>query len=158
MWRSHAEAERSGDIDALMATVAPHPRWEVHPLTWWEGTEAVAAVYRFLMPQDERSVEEVMRGAEDPAIARWGDSHLLLQFTAVPDRYPCHHGMALVVLFDGYLIQGEYLYLTVPATVDAVRPTMTRVAASVPGVHQYGAADASAARLGFAADARISGP
>jgi hypothetical protein len=149
-WRAHAEAESAGDIDTLMATIASQPRWEVHPLLWWQGTEMVAAVYRFLMPEGERAVEEVIRATDDPVIARWGESHLLLQFTAAPDRYPCHRGMVLVVQFDGELVQGEYLYVTEPAMIDPLRSTMTRVAAAVPGVHWYGTADEPAAGLTFA--------
>ena len=124
-------------MEALMATVAAHPRWEVHPLTWWEGRETVDATYRFLMPQDEVSVAEVIRASEDPTVARWGDSHVVIEFAADPGRYPCHYGMVLVVVFDQGLVQGEHLYLTDPSVVDGFRQPMQRLSDAVPGVHWF---------------------
>ena len=50
-----------------------------------------------------------MRALEDPRVARWGDDHIVLEYT---DDYPLHRGMVVVVVFDGDTIKSENTYYT----------------------------------------------
>lgn len=109
---AHIAGERAGDLDALMAALSAHPRYVV-PGWVLEGHEAVRTLYQRALPllSPELS-DEYLRALDDPRVARWGEDHIVLEYT---DDYPLHRGMVVVVHFDADgRVSSENTYFATP--------------------------------------------
>jgi len=94
---AHIAGERARDLDALMAPLAPHPRYVV-PGWVLDGREAVREMYARALPYLTPELsDEYLRSLDDPRVACWGPDHIVVEYT--PD-YPLHEGMVVVVHFD----------------------------------------------------------
>lgn len=110
---AHINAERAHDIEAVMATVSHSPRYVI-PNSVLEGREAVRAMYeRALKHLPTEHYDEYLRALADPRVARWGEDHIVLEYT---DDYPLHRGMVVIVVFDGDKIQSENTYYSSAVT------------------------------------------
>jgi hypothetical protein len=110
---AHIQGERDRDLDALMAPLSDVPCYVV-PGWMLEGRAAVRTMYEGAMPllSPELS-DEYLRALDDPAVAHWGDDHVVLEYT--PD-YPLHRGMVVVVHFDAQgRIHSENTYFATPS-------------------------------------------
>jgi hypothetical protein len=109
---AHIRGERAGDLEALMAPLSEVPRYVV-PGWVLAGRQAVRAMYERVLPLLSPALsDEYLRALDDPGVARWGDDHLVLEYT---DEYPLHRGMVVVVHFDtDGLVRSENTYFATP--------------------------------------------
>ena len=113
--QAHINAERAHDIEAVMATLSPSPRYVI-PNSVLEGREAVQAMYeRALRHLPTEHYDEYLRALADPRVTRWGEDHIVLEYT---DDYPLHRGMVVIVVFDGDKIKSENTYYSSAGTRD----------------------------------------
>ncbi len=128
---AHIAGERVCDLDALMAALSDYPRYVV-PGWILEGREAVRTMYERALPllSPELS-DEYLRALDDPRVARWGDDHVVLEYT---DDYPLHRGMVVVVHFaaDGR-VRSENTYFSTPELLERFR---TASYEGVPGARR----------------------
>lgn len=117
---AHIAGERNRDLDALMAPLSAAPRYVV-PGWVLEGRVAVRMMYQQALPLLGAELSnEYLRALDDPAVARWGDDHVVLEYS--PD-YPLHRGMVVVVHFDPHgRIRGENTYFATQALLDRYPP------------------------------------
>jgi hypothetical protein len=113
---AHIAGERLQDLDALMAPLSVRPRYVV---PGWEldGREAVREMYRRALPYLSPALsDEYLRAIDDPGVSRWGDDHIVIEYTA---DYPLHAGMVVVVHFDeSGRLYSENTYYATPALND----------------------------------------
>jgi hypothetical protein len=104
---AHINAERVHDVEAVMATLSHSPHYVI-PNCVLEGREAVRAMYeRALKHLPTKHYDEYLRALDDPRVTRWGDDHIVLEYT---DDYPLHRDMVVIVVFDGDKIKSENTY------------------------------------------------
>jgi hypothetical protein len=110
---AHIAGERARDLDALLAPLCDEPRYVI-PGWILEGRAAVRAMYqRVLSLLTPALSDEYLHALDDPCVARWGDDHVVLEYT---DDYPLHRGMVVVVHFDaGGRVRSENTYFATPA-------------------------------------------
>jgi hypothetical protein len=110
---AHIAGERNRDLDALMAPLSEQVRYVI-PGWILEGRAAVQAMYeRVLSLLTPALSEEYLRALDDPRVARWGDDHIVIEYT---DEYPLHCGMVVVVHFDvNGRVRSENTYFATPA-------------------------------------------
>jgi hypothetical protein len=106
---AHIEAERSRDIDAILATLSDDPYYLV-PGAILRGREALREMYASnvgaLTPEN---ADEYLRALDDAAVTTWGDAHLILEYTP---EYPIHYGMVVIVRFADGRVQSEHTFFT----------------------------------------------
>lgn len=109
---AHIAGERAGDLDALMTALSAHPRYVV-PGWILDGRAAVRAMYERALPLLSPALsDEYLRALDDPRVARWGDDHVVLEYS---DDYPLHRGMVVVVHFDADgRVRSENTYFATP--------------------------------------------
>jgi hypothetical protein len=96
---AHIAGERARDLDALMAPLSDHPRYVV-PGWILDGRVAVREMYRRALPLLSPGLaDEYRRAIDDPHVARWGDEHAVLEYSA---EYPLHRGRVVVVHFGAH--------------------------------------------------------
>lgn len=106
---AHIRGERARDVDAAMASLSEHPSYVI-PGGLLEGREAIRAMYQNVLPQlPQEMFDEYLRALDDPAVTHWGDDHCVIEYDA---RYPYHHGMLVVVHFEGERVRSENTYFT----------------------------------------------
>lgn len=106
---AHIQGEAERDMEALMAPLSDSVRYVI-PNYVLEGKAAIEAMYERAMPVLTReNSDEYLRALDDPAVARWGENHCVLEYT---DDYPLHRGMVVVIHFDGDKVKSENTYFT----------------------------------------------
>lgn len=114
----HILAERASDLDGAMATLSDNPVFIV-PNLKVEGKEAVRAMYALSMGVlPSEYYDEILRALDDPDVARWGEDHIVLEYSAA---YPLHRGFVVVVHFDGERVKSENTYCSSSAKFEQVR-------------------------------------
>lgn len=94
---AHIDGERRHDIDAIMAPLSDHPSYVI-PDFVLEGREAIRAMYESAMSNlSAENMDEYRRALDDPAVTRWGEDHVVLEYT---EAYPLHRNMVVVVHFE----------------------------------------------------------
>ena len=113
---AHIAGERVRNLDALMAPLSERPRYVV-PGWVLDGREAVREMYRRALPYLTPELsEEYLRSLDDPRSTRWGDDHIVIEYTA---DYPLHDGMVVVVHFDSQgRIWSENTYYAKPGLME----------------------------------------
>lgn len=106
---AHIAGERAKDIDAALAPMCDNPRYAVTNYIL-EGRAAIRAMYERALPHlPPENFDEYLRALDDPHVARWGEDHIVLEYT---DGYPLHRGMVVVVHFEGDRLKSENTYHT----------------------------------------------
>jgi len=135
--KAHIDAERTRDIEAIMATVHDECRYLV---TGWElrGKAAIRAMYQMAMPSLTReNMDEYVRALDDPAVAAWGAEHVVLSYT---EDYPIHYGMIVIARFrDGKVLAEDTFY-------SVSMPDNPTVFAGIPGARRVEPGPLSKAR------------
>ncbi len=130
---AHIRGERERDLAAAMAALSDHPRYVV-PNFIFDGRAAIEAMYRLVLPSlTPENADEYLRALDDPAVARWGDGHCVLEYS---DDYPLHKGMVVVIHFDGDKVKSENTYFVSTHQFEETFPP--EVFAGVPGVTYLG--------------------
>jgi hypothetical protein len=113
---AHIAGERVRDLDALMTPLSARPRYVV-PGWVLEGRDAVREMYQRALPHLTPELsDEYLRAIDDPRITRWGEDHLVIEYTS---DYPLHDGMVVVVHFDAEgLVYSENTYYAKPGLAE----------------------------------------
>lgn len=104
---AHIAGERAGDIDAALAPLSDDCSYVI-PGYVLHGKGAVRAMYELALPHlPAANFDEYLRALDDPAVARWGEDHCVLEYT---DDYPHHRNMVVVIHFEGDRVRSENTY------------------------------------------------
>ena len=104
---AHIAGERARDVDAAMAPLSDNASYVI-PGFVLESHAAIRAMYEFVLPHlPLENFDEYLRALDDPAVARWGEDHCVLEYT---DDYPCHRNMVVVIHFEGDRVKSENTY------------------------------------------------
>ncbi|MBV9840149.1 MAG: nuclear transport factor 2 family protein [Sphingomonadaceae bacterium] len=104
---THIEAERSRDIEAIVASLSDDPYYIV-PGFELRGRAALRAMYQRAMPAlTPENSDETLRALDDPAVTTWGPDHIILEYTR---DYPIHYGMVVIVRFADGRVRSEHTF------------------------------------------------
>lgn len=125
---AHIAGERAGDVDAAMAPLSDNASYVI-PGYVLESHAAIRALYEFVLPKlPAENFDEYRRALDDPAVARWGEDHCVLEYT---DDYPEHRNMIVVIHFEGDKVKSENTYYRTQSSAPFPADKVLR---GVPGV------------------------
>lgn len=128
--KAHIEAERARDMDAIMDSLSDDVLYLLPGLEL-RGKAAVRVMYEQAWEHlTSDNADEYLRALDDPAVASWGQEHVVLAYT--PD-YPIHYGMFVVTHFAGGKVRSEHTFYTVTPNSASANPELGPFA-GVPGV------------------------
>jgi hypothetical protein len=130
----HIEAERTREIDAIMASLCDDPFY-ILPGVELRGQAALRAMYQGAMPSlTAENADEYLRALDDPAVTSWGSDHIVIEYTR---DYPIHYGMVVIVRFAQGKVRSEHSF----CSLDAGTPSLAGPLGGVPGVTPIRKAD-----------------
>jgi len=136
---AHMETELAGDVDIVMATVAPNPVWDIYPIFRAVGFEAVREMYRRVVPVPlgREILEEMTRGTDDSDITAWGHNWCIMDFPVNKKKYPLLSCLIQVYVFEGNLVSSERVYMIGPDSIRAPVDKLGQDFFNLPGVTRY---------------------